>query len=111
LRKLIIGIMFLGFTLSASADCDLMEFDFVGSKSIEHIAPANDVSLRLSYSGRSSIKVRVKDIGQIVNSNMSANKPYTVEAKELLLRALNQQQPNSDVEFEVFLNSIEALLG
>ncbi|TFH89313.1 hypothetical protein [Vibrio ouci] len=107
MRKLLIGMMFWGFTLSASADCDLMEFDLVGSKSIEHIVSAGDVSLRLNYSERSSIKVLVKDIGQIVNSNMSANKSYTVEAKELLLRALNEQQPNSDVEFEAFLNSIE----
>ncbi len=107
MRKLLVGMMFWGFTLSASADCNLKEFDLVGSKSIEHIVSVSDVSLRLNHSERSSIKVLVKDIGQIVNSIMLTNKSYTVEAKELLLRALDQQQPNGDVEFEVFLNSIE----
>lgn len=107
LRKLLIGMMLLGFTLSASADCDLMEFDLIGSKSIEHIVPVSDASLHLNYSERSSIEVFVKDIRQIVSSNMSANKSYVAESKELLLRALNQQHPNEGVEFEVFLNSID----
>ncbi|PML51991.1 hypothetical protein BCT35_02150 [Vibrio lentus] len=107
MRKLFIGMMCLGFTLSANADCDSMKFDLIGSKSIEHIAPDSDASLHLKYSDRSAIEVLVKDIRQIVSSNMSANKSYVAESKERLLHALNQQQSNEGVEFEVFLSSID----
>lgn len=107
LQKLLIGMMCLVLTLSANADCDSMEFDLIGSKLIEHTALVSDASLHLNYSERSSIEVLVKDIRQIVSSNMSSNKSYVAESKERLLRALKQEQINEGVEFEVFLNSID----